>query len=914
MMLVSPPESPPQQDDRGTASRGRPLSASFPSLSSMNPFPHLSPPKGRSAQPPVPTDRTPKATDETFPPASTLSKGKATAGFLPKIAIEPGSPLDPDLVAHIRFSRQFEQDDENQPLSARAKPTRVPSQSVGSFETDSSGEYVIPVTATEFGPDWPMELRRELEGLGQQQVEAPPHPSSADEEASQRTPLPDRPDSAVGWQEVTVLRSRPPSEIPTPTPATTLVRSRSPSAASFGVGGDSTLRRVTSSESLSSIGTTYTFSSQAAFPHLPTLASNDVSPRSSVQSNGQQGHSHHSHRQSRTTSLSAPFQPPQPQPTTPPTPTSSRANANPGVSAFVRRADGTIGRPLINVSTAQGTISQRRKIPSPTYDTTTFESSGSVISDAAGRPPLVVPAPFSADAIRSSATAASASESSTEEVIVDEMGRRASATMGQRDSLRNNKPGSAGGLPRTGGGHAFGAGSLPTRLRTLSQPGRRPALPSFVTEAYPPLNLSDLPTPSPSSSEHGSGGGSLPRKTSVPTPTFQHSVMPPSMPPTPSQQVPSSAPFYPSVSVDRSTSPSLHVGVGGGGGGGLPATEIDTPTSAFFPRFAPPGVTAASVPLPPPSMDAVQVVSNPLRRPFQLMRQIRVTIVSGGYLSRRLYIPQNMWTQTGVKLVAIESKVRMIELLITGLEAVEKSGESLLSSRHTLFGRPAMGERMIRELDSFDGLLDGIQSTLAKKLGYIDNVNGKRSGQVNICPFLSVWVRQHWLTDLRGVLELFRFLELKVVKILGQDDEWEKVQFDTFVFPEVRVVRVKADGGPCLLSSLDAPATYVDAISRLCQQAQVLGEHRILSRRGAENDFRLTWVFVDRHLAAVATDDYSAGSSLYPTLPRDVRIAIDHRLRRSSDFFGTVVCRFVMRDISLLCDKYAKRAAQWACE
>jgi hypothetical protein len=709
MMLASPPASPvtkassPTQRSfarvadpaflRGT--RNRPLSSSFPSL----PSPGSLSSRQLDALSPSPSSassgRTPKASEDTFPGPSTTSannKGKGV-GFLPKIAIEPGSPLDPDLVSRIGYSRQFSQKDAASG-GPRTRPIRIPSQSVGSFDTDSSGEYVIPVTATEFGPDWPMELRRELEGLGQ---ELDPQESSADDDRSrQPTRQSDRADSISEGQDAIVTRSRPPSEIPTPTPA--LMRSRTPSSASAADSG--LLRRVTSSESLSSIGTTYTFSSHGAFPNLPSLSSNDVSPRSSVQSSSF-GHS----RQSRSTSLSAPLQLQLQQPATP---TSTRPNGNPGVSAFVRRPDGTIGRPLINVTTAQGTISQRRKVPGS--ESGAYEAISP--TEYYSRPSPPVSMSLSADVVRSAPP-------DNTELVIDELGRRPTP-----EPIRN-KPGSAGG-PTTQGASVFSAGSLPARLRALSQPGRRPTLPSFVTEGYPPQYPSELSPGQPSTY----GDSSVLRKTSVPTPTFQHSVMPPSHPPTPSYGYSQPSQFQPVSSNERSASPSVQQG--------QPPNEVDTPSSAFFPRFGSLGVTTS---LPPPPADVFQVVSNPLRRPFQLMRQIRTTIVSGGYLSRRLYIPQSMWTQSGVKLSAIESKVRMIELLLTGLEALEKSGGPLIlastSSQPSLFGMAgpeSMGERMIKELDSFDGLLDGIQSTLAKKLGYIDNVNGKRSGQASFVP------------------------------------------------------------------------------------------------------------------------------------------------------------------------------------
>ena len=38
------------------------------------------------------------------------------------------------------------------------------------------------------------------------------------------------------------------------------------------------------------------------------------------------------------------------------------------------------------------------------------------------------------------------------------------------------------------------------------------------------------------------------------------------------------------------------------------------------------------------------------------------------------------------------------------------------------------------------------------------------------------------------------------------------------------------------------------------------------------------------------------------------------RLHKFSDFFGNVICRFVIRDLGILTDKYLKKGSQWIIE
>lgn len=122
-----------------------------------------------------------------------------------------------------------------------------------------------------------------------------------------------------------------------------------------------------------------------------------------------------------------------------------------------------------------------------------------------------------------------------------------------------------------------------------------------------------------------------------------------------------------------------------------------------------------------------------VRRPFHLLRQIQETLEGeGAYLTPRLYLPRQVWSQAGVKLVAIETKVRMLDLLRGGLEVVNRSGEAWVRGHST-------ASTYARELESLDGLMEGIQSTLSKKLGY--GPTGKKTGAVSQSKTIS---RDNW--------------------------------------------------------------------------------------------------------------------------------------------------------------------------
>jgi hypothetical protein len=163
-----------------------------------------------------------------------------------------------------------------------------------------------------------------------------------------------------------------------------------------------------------------------------------------------------------------------------------------------------------------------------------------------------------------------------------------------------------------------------------------------------------------------------------------------------------------------------------------------TPNSSS-PRIKPAAHTFYAFTQPPPLpstfIESSQTIS-PIRRPFRLMKLVSTSIDQGGYITPRLYIPQQVWNQAGVKLVAIETKVRMLDLLSGGLDTVEMHGAALLKLAHVVRAdvdkRSSVEARSFcRELESLEGLMEGIQSTLEKKLGYVTSTLSSSGSQKN---------------------------------------------------------------------------------------------------------------------------------------------------------------------------------------
>ncbi|KAF7319970.1 hypothetical protein MKEN_00780900 [Mycena kentingensis (nom. inval.)] len=247
--------------------------------------------------------------------------------------------------------------------------------------------------------------------------------------------------------------------------------------------------------------------------------------------------------------------------------------------------------------------------------------------------------------------------------------------------------------------------------------------------------------------------------------------------------------------------------------------------------------TTPTSPLPPaPPTD-------PLRKPYHMMSLLRasMTSTSGGYLTRRLHVPYEVWSQGGAKLANIAEKIRVVDILYSALDDLQKSssehfGAGNVSSGLALgigsIGRKE-GEQWVGSLEEFSSVCDGVVANFGKKLGVGEGFVVKK-------------------TTLTGKLTN-RFNKLTTGK------------------------------------NLDSPQTYVSGLVKLFESVQLL----------------------DEHSKAIIAQPVAPA---YAALPPDIRAAADNKLKRASQFFATVVLTFVIRDLSLLLDKYAKKCEKWLAE
>ncbi|KIY72761.1 hypothetical protein CYLTODRAFT_343475 [Cylindrobasidium torrendii FP15055 ss-10] len=161
------------------------------------------------------------------------------------------------------------------------------------------------------------------------------------------------------------------------------------------------------------------------------------------------------------------------------------------------------------------------------------------------------------------------------------------------------------------------------------------------------------------------------------------------------------------------------------------------------------------------------------------MNLLRTTMTSttGGYITRRLHVPQEVWSQGGAKLSNLAEKVRVVSILCTALEDLqthssEHFGAGNVSSGMAL-GIGSIGKKeadaWVSKLEDFTSLCDGVVANFGKKL---------------------------------GVGEGF------VVKKTTWGDKLGR-RFDKYINGK----------------NLDSPAAYVQGLRRLFMNAQLLDEH-----------------------------------------------------------------------------------------
>lgn len=120
-----------------------------------------------------------------------------------------------------------------------------------------------------------------------------------------------------------------------------------------------------------------------------------------------------------------------------------------------------------------------------------------------------------------------------------------------------------------------------------------------------------------------------------------------------------------------------------------------------------------------------------------------MTSKTGGYITRRLHVPQEVWSQGGAKLQNLPEKVRVVEVLCSALEELQNTSVEIFGAGNVSSGM-AMGigsvgrkegEVWAGKLEEFGAVCDGVVQNFGKKLGVGEGFVVKKTSGVRFCFF-----------------------------------------------------------------------------------------------------------------------------------------------------------------------------------
>nr|XP_019047961.1 hypothetical protein I302_04581 [Kwoniella bestiolae CBS 10118]OCF26891.1 hypothetical protein I302_04581 [Kwoniella bestiolae CBS 10118] len=413
-----------------------------------------------------------------------------------------------------------------------------------------------------------------------------------------------------------------------------------------------------------------------------------------------------------------------------------------------------------------------------------------------------------------------------------------------------------------------------TTQGTISQRRQsRPLSGTISTLLDQPQQTAAFPVSSSNSSvRSGPGGSSIPP---VPTNQLRHKSSFSSssqlgigmVPPQISRQ-PSGSAENQGLRIETHHSPSP----AGAGGRLAPPVNI-TNRAGISPRSLPPlpdtALTATSggtliSPLPETQPSEV------LHRPFHLLRVLHSSMDpegSGSYLTGSIHISSSIWnlSQNGrntigpPKIAAQEVKMRCLESLILHFESIRITGQGLLNGprRHSRPGGSGGGannsklaEEFCLTLDELDEEMDNTYKLLSKGGVMLGLASGGWKG------------KKHGGTTKSWGSRISRSMD----KMTNSRSTTDK-------------------------SGMEGTDKYVDLLANLCIGAQVINEHLLNFTSPSRGQMECT--------------------AAYASLPEQSYRNIESRLKRTSEFVGSIIVPFVLDDFKQFLLRYLKGGVKY---
>ncbi|KAK6361399.1 hypothetical protein TWF730_005131 [Orbilia blumenaviensis] len=277
----------------------------------------------------------------------------------------------------------------------------------------------------------------------------------------------------------------------------------------------------------------------------------------------------------------------------------------------------------------------------------------------------------------------------------------------------------------------------------------------------------------------------------------------------------------------------------------------------------------------------------PLSKTFWLMRCLNNAISNphGGYLSQKLFVPREIWLMRGVKLKCVDEKIAASDSLTMALKKLSTADKS-------------DADLLLKELQDLESVMAKTETILTKKLGsdvgasgasaMFKSTDGDGDSMGNGIDSSSSMKTSN---SSSGGRSYWKKLRSKNTSSIISSSSSSYTALPSARSLESYGENANHGGGNGVgygsemedgvgFGGFAGPfAGYLHALSKLFEAAQVLDQ---LSVHIESNNIHIK-----------------------------TQIGLELSINRASEFFGLVVCRFVLADVTILLDKYLKRASEW---
>ncbi|KAI0189949.1 hypothetical protein EV127DRAFT_481401 [Xylaria flabelliformis] len=326
----------------------------------------------------------------------------------------------------------------------------------------------------------------------------------------------------------------------------------------------------------------------------------------------------------------------------------------------------------------------------------------------------------------------------------------------------------------------------------------------------------------------------------------------------------------------------------GGGIGGLHLFDSDfhspvaqSPTSMHYQQQQNPDIPLPLEPCP----------SEPMLRPFWLMRALYQTLAHprGGYISNRLFVPQDAWKVKGVKLRNIEDKISQCDLLTAALQKLARVDST-------------DADAMLDEMQNFENIIETVQAALSRKLGTEVGTQGmitfkdEKESEAPPVP------RNNSISGKGGAFS------------------WRRLRSKGSAVNLASTYGIKSstNGAPATGVSgipereVVSPGGSMPSLPMVAHPSSKPAKRDVTSVKfeGPNLNYMAS---LARLFDAAQTVDQIARQVDDPGLRHadKTQVGLELCTRHAAEFFGFYICRFVLTDLGMLLDKFVKRGTEW---